>query len=120
MKYMCLIYDEEKNWLNLSEEQQGEVFAAHQAVTEAAQKNGQYVGGEGLQPSATTKVVKVRDGKPLVTDGPFVELKEQIGGFYMFDCENIEQALELAAQIPEAKSGVVEVRPCMVFDMPES
>lgn len=119
MKYLCLIYDDEKNWIDLPEEEQGRILGEHQAVTEEAMKRGQYAGGEGLEPSRNSTVLRVRDGKTLRTDGPFMELKEQLGGFYMFDCDNLEQALELAAKIPEAKSGVIEVRPCMVFEPPE-
>lgn len=116
MKYLCLIYDNEKNWLETTPEEQGRIFAAHQNVMEEAQKRGQFAGGEGLEPSRNGKVLRVRDGKTVTTDGPFMELKEQLGGFYMFDCETIEQALELAAKIPEAESGSIEIRPCMVYD----
>lgn len=116
MKYLCLIYDNEKNWLDASPDEQGKIFAAHQAVYEEATKRGQMAGGEGLQPSHNSTVLRVRDGKTVTTDGPFMELKEQIGGFYMFDCENLDQAMELAALIPEAKTGTIEIRPCMVYD----
>ncbi len=116
MKYLCLIYDNEKNWMDASPEEQGKIFAEHQVLHDEANKRGQYAGGEGLQPSHSTTVLRVRDGKTVTTDGPYMELKEQIGGFYMFDCDNLDQAMELAALIPEAKSGTIEIRPCMVFD----
>jgi len=120
MKYLCLIYGNEKDWMDASPDEQGKIFAAHHELTEEAIKRGQMAGGEGLQPSHNATVLRVRDGKAVTTDGPFMELKEQIGGFYMFDCENLDQALELAALIPEAKTGTIEVRPCMVFDDPDA
>lgn len=119
MKYLCLIYDDERNWVDLPPEGQAEVFAEHQKLTEAALERGQLAGGEGLQPVAHTTVLRVRDGETITTDGPFMELKEQLGGFYIFDCDDLDQAMELAAMIPEAKSGHIEIRPCMVFDPPE-
>jgi len=116
MKYLCLIYDDESRWLNASEDQQRETFQEHMALMEQAQKNGQWVGGEGLQPTQSATTVRVRDGKVVHGDGPFVELKEQIGGFYLFDCGNLDDALALAAKIPEARTGTVEVRPVMEFE----
>lgn len=116
MKYLCLIYDDESQWLNASPEEQHETFAEHMALTEEARSKGQYVGGEGLQPVRYATTVKVRNGKVVQTDGPFIEMKEQIGGYYLFDCETLDEATALAAKIPEARTGTIEVRPVMVFE----
>lgn len=116
MKYLCLIYDEESRWLDASPEEQQALLAEHMALTEEARKKGQLVGGEGLEPVRSTTTVRVRDGKTIHGDGPFMELKEQIGGFYLFDCANLDEALALAARIPEARTGTIEVRPVMDFE----
>jgi hypothetical protein len=75
-----------------------------------------FVGGDGLQPAATATTVRVRDGERLLTDGPYAETKEQLGGFYMLECKDLDEALSWAARIPEAKTGSIEVRPVMVYD----
>jgi hypothetical protein len=116
MKYLCLIYDDENRWLDATPDQQHATFAEHAALMEDAQKKGAWVHGEGLQPVRAATTLRIRDGKTIQTDGPFVELKEQIGGFYLFDCENLDQALALAAKIPEARTGAVEIRPAMVYE----
>ena len=116
MKYMFLIYDNEQNWVGLTENEQGEVLRAHGAFTEAARAHGKYVGGEGLQPTQTATTVSVRDKKTVTTDGPFMETKEQLGGFYLLDCRDIDDAVEWAARIPEAGRGHIEIRPLMVFE----
>lgn len=116
MKYLCLIYDDENRWLNAKPEEQQQTFAEHAALMKEAQNKGQWVGGEGLQPTRSATTIRVRDGKLMQTDGPFIELKEQIGGFYLFDCETLDEATALAAKIPEARTGCVEIRPVMVFE----
>lgn len=116
MKYIFLIYDNEKTWLSLSEAEQGQVFAAHMAFTEAAQKAGKMVGGEALEPTRSATTVRVQSGKPIHTDGPFAETKEQLGGYYILDCNDLDDALAWASKLPEAKTGSIEVRPVMVFE----
>ncbi|MEM1023546.1 MAG: YciI family protein [Myxococcota bacterium] len=116
MKYLCLIYDDENRWLDAKPEEQQQSFAEHMALMEEAQKNKQWVGGEGLQPVRNTVTLRVRNGKTVQTDGPFTELKEQIGGFYLFDCDNFDQAAALASKIPEARTGTIEIRPVMVYE----
>jgi hypothetical protein len=81
------------------------------AFTQSIQQNGNFVGGERLQPTATATTVRVRDGKTLTTDGPFAETKEQIGGFYLIEAKDIDEAIAIAARIPSARYGCVEVRP---------
>jgi hypothetical protein len=75
-----------------------------------------FVGGEGLQPVATATTVRVRDGERMLTDGPYAETKEQLGGYYLLECKDLDDALNWAARIPEAKSGAIEVRPVMDYD----
>jgi len=111
MKYMLLLFNEES-----AEPPAPSEMAAWQAFGEGAAKVATQIAGAALQPSATATVVSVRDGKRITTDGPFVETKEQLGGYYVFDCENLDVALDLAAKIPWAPTGHIEVRPLMEFD----
>ncbi|MBA2634174.1 MAG: YciI family protein [Chloroflexi bacterium] len=115
MKYALLLYADEAAWDDLDPEAQGAVMAEHEAATEAMQAAGAYVGGEALSLTNTARTLRLRDGKPLVTDGPFVEAKEALGGFYLVECASIDEALEWAARIPEARIGGVEVRPLLDF-----
>ena len=116
MKYLAIIYNDESLYVNATPRQIGELFAAHGEFGEAAGKAGVFVGGEGLQGTNTATVVRVRDGERLLTDGPYAETKEQLGGFYMLECKDLDEALAWAARIPEAKTGAIEVRPVMVYD----
>ena len=116
MKYMAIIYNDESQYANATPEDIGAIFAAHGEFGEAAGKAGVLLGGEGLQPTATATTVRVRDDERLLTDGPYAETKEQLGGFYMLECKDLDEALAWAARIPEAKTGAVEVRPVMVYD----
>ena len=115
MKYLCLIYDDEKNWVNLSQPEMDAVFAEHEAFSQGIRARGQYVAGEALHPSTAATTVRVRNGKTTTTDGPFAETKEQLGGFYIVEAADLNEALQIAARIPEAKSGSIEVRPVMDF-----
>jgi|tagenome__1003787_1003787.scaffolds.fasta_scaffold20223255_1 hypothetical protein len=116
MKYMAIIYNDESSYADATPEQIGALFAAHGEFGEAAGQAGVMLGGDGLQPVATATTVRVRDGERLLTDGPYAETKEQLGGFYMLECKDLDEALAWAARIPEAKTGAVEVRPVMVYD----
>ena len=113
MKYLCLIYDDEKNWVHLSQPEMDAVFAEHEAFSQGIRAAGQYVAGEALHPSTTATTVRVRNGRTLTTDGPFAETKEQLGGFYILEAADLNDALQIAARIPEARSGSIEVRPVM-------
>jgi hypothetical protein len=113
---MAIIYNDESNYANATPEEIGAIFAAHGEFGESAGKEGVLLGGDGLQPVATATTVRVRDGERLLTDGPYAETKEQLGGFYMLECKDLDEALAWAARIPEAKTGAVEVRPVMVYD----
>jgi hypothetical protein len=113
MQFLLLIYDQEKRSTALSESDQAteyQEFAAFGQEFAAAIK-----GGQALQPTPTAKTVRVRSGKPLVTDGPFAETKEQLGGYYLVEAGDIEAALAIAAKIPWARFGSIEVRPIMQF-----
>ena len=113
MQYLCLICSPEDYYSRLSEEEMGGLYQAYvdydQAVTEA----GILVDSNRLQPSSTATSVRVRDGETLTTDGPYADTKEQCGGYYLFSCEDLDEALSWAAKIPSAAYGTVEVRPVM-------
>jgi hypothetical protein len=119
MQYLLLIYGDEQGrteaWEQLSEEEQGREMRAWYTYTEELRKSGVHVAGEALQPTGTAKTVRVEEGERLVTDGPFAETKEQLGGYYVIDVDTEEQALDWAAKMPSLPHGSVEVRPIMVF-----
>ena len=114
MKYALLIYEDEGNWANITPQEAGEIMDAYNAFGEEAGER--ILAGDGLQPTATATTVRVRDGERLLTDGPFAETKEQLGGFYVVDASSLDEALDLAAKIPGAKKGSVEVRPVMIYE----
>jgi hypothetical protein len=120
VKYLAIIYNDESLYANAGPEDLGAIFAAHGQFGEAAGKAGVFAGGEGLQGTSTATTVRVRDGERMLTDGPYAETKEQIGGYYLLDCKDLDDALNWAAQIPEAKSGAIEVRPVMNFEAVEA
>lgn len=107
VKYMFLIYDDEKSPNNGSPER----MAEYGAFSELANKNGVIRDGNRLRPSDAATTVRVRDGHTKTTDGPFAETKEQLGGYFIFECKDLDEALSYAAKIPSAKDGAVEVRP---------
>src|SRR3954468_8569570 len=115
MKYLCLIYENEKNFETLSPADGEAIMNEYFAFTEGIRRSGQYVAGEALQPTATATTVKVRNGKVSTTDGPFAETKEQLGGFYMIEAKDLNDAIQVAAKIPAARSGSIEVRPLVDF-----
>ena len=116
MKYALTIYGDEAQRENATPEQMQEVSQAYGAVTQEMQGKGVLVAGEGLYPTPTATTLRVREGDRQVTDGPFAETKEQLGGFYVLDVKDLDEAIEWAAKIPGAQLGSVEIRPVMVFD----
>jgi hypothetical protein len=110
MKYLALIYGEEERWASLSEQE----WQAEMEEYIALANEPVSVGGAELQPTATATTVRVRGDETLITDGPFAELKEALGGYYVFECDSIEEACAYAARIPAARHGCVEVRPVHV------
>jgi hypothetical protein len=118
MRYLCLIYDEEKKLNTMSQEEGNAFMGEYFAFTEGIKQSGHYLGGEALQPVATATTIKVRNGKLSTTDGPFAETKEQLGGYYLIEAKDLNDALQVAAKIPSARLGSVEVRPIMEFAQP--
>ena len=112
MRYMLLIYGNDNHRTSMSEAQMGEMMAAYGAFTAEIQQSGIMLAGEPLQPIATATTVRVRDGKTQTTDGPFAETKEQLGGFYIVETDDLDEAVELASKMPHLEDGgSVEVRP---------
>ena|SRR5207253_3062579 len=111
MQYLLLIHDDEQRWAAMTEEEQTAIYSEYRVLTADLRESGAFVGGNQLQPAPTAVTVRVRDGEQLVTDGPFAETKEQLGGYYLIDVESLDEALEWAAKIPSARLGSVEVRP---------
>lgn len=120
MKYAVLIYTQEVPAEQVRPEEWGQVMAEYNAYTALLNQAGVNTdGGEALHETKTAKSVRVRDGKQQVTDGPFAETKEALGGFYILDCKDMDQALNYAAQCPGAKWGTIEVRPVNEFSQPQ-
>jgi hypothetical protein len=111
MKYMLLIYDDPKVWERLSQEETGKLMADYRQLSEDLKAKGQYVAGSQLMPTTSATSVQVRSGKRLVTDGPFAETREQLGGYYLVDVPDLDAALAIAERIPSARLGTIEVRP---------
>ena len=114
MRYALLIYGDESAGSQASKEEQEAVMTAYNAFGERYKE--QIVGGEALLETSSATTVRVRNGKSLTTDGPFAETKEQLGGFYLVNCNDLDEALQIAANIPGALRGSIEVRPIMEFE----
>jgi hypothetical protein len=115
MKFIALLYGDESNYSEATPEQTAAIFQAHGEFSQAAGAAGVLEGGDGLQPTTSATTLHVRDGERMLTDGPYAETKEQLGGFYALECKDLDEALEWAARIPEAKTGFVEVRPVIDY-----
>jgi len=111
MKYMLLIYHEEKRWNQLSEAERQEFYVEYRKLRGELQSSGQFLDGSQLQASTFATSVRVRDGKALVTDGPFAETHEQLGGYFLIQAATPEEAISIAKRIPSARMGTIEVRP---------
>jgi hypothetical protein len=119
MKYLCLIYDEEAK-LNAMPKAEADAFMGEYfAFSKDLRDKGQYVTGEALQPVSTATTVRVRGGSTLTTDGPFAETTEQLGGFYLVEARDLNDAIEIAARIPSARLGSIEIRPVVDFSQTE-
>ena len=118
MQYMLLIYDDEKLWADMPAEQGAQLNDEYMKFTQDILKSGKMKAGDALQPTRTATTVRVRGGKTATTDGPFAETKEQLGGYYLIEADNLDEAIAIAARIPSAKVGSIEVRPVMKIDMP--
>jgi hypothetical protein len=115
MRYLCLIYDDEKKWAEMPKEEADAMMGEYFAFTEGVKASGHYVAGEALQPVETATTVRVRNGRLSTTDGPFAETKEQLGGFYLIEARDLNDAIQVAAKIPSARIGSIEVRPIVDF-----
>ena len=111
MKYMLLIYGDEAAWQNASEETRELVYAGHRKLSEELAKRNANASGFELQPAANATTVRVENGKTVTSDGPYAETKEALGGFYVVDLPNLDEAIELAAMIPVVGSTTIEIRP---------
>jgi hypothetical protein len=116
VRYMLLIYTNEASEPQQGSQEYTQYFQDYGTFTEEVNKAGAFLAGDALMPVSTATTVRVREGKALTTDGPFAETKEQLGGFYMLNCKDVDEALAWAAKIPGAKYGSIEVRPVMEFD----
>ncbi len=110
MQYVALIHEDEREWQSLGDEERQAAYARYIELS----GDEAVVGGAELQPTSTATTVRVRDGEQLVTDGPYAEVKEALGGYYVFECDSIDEACRLAAKIPAAERGAIEVRPVFV------
>jgi hypothetical protein len=115
MRYLALIYTPEPTEAP-SEEQGRQMMPEYGEYTEMIKQRGTYLGGDALLPSSTATTVRIRDGKLSTTDGPFAETKEQLGGYYLLECKDLDEAIDLAGKIPGARFGAIEVRPIMELD----
>lgn len=116
MKYALLIYTNEADDANMTAAEQEANMGAYWAFTNEINEAGVNLGGEALMPTTMATTVQVRDGKTMSTDGPFAETKEQLGGFYLLECKDLDEAIAYAAKIPGAQVGSIEVRPIMEFE----
>ncbi len=115
MQYMLLIYGDDAQRERMSEDERGAMMDEYFAYTAELRESGAYVRGDALQPTRTATTVRVRNGEQLVTDGPFAETKEQLGGYYIVEAASLDEAIEWAAKIPSSRFGSIEVRPIREF-----
>jgi len=111
MKYILLIYHDEQAFNRSTEDERQKTYAEYRQLIEELKSSGKYLFGDQLQPTAMAQSVRVRDGKQLITDGPFAETREQVGGFFMIEASDADEANRIAARIPSARTGTIEVRP---------
>jgi len=118
MQYLLMIYENEKTWADMSPDKVAAVTGEYMAYSKDIASSGHMKAGDALQPTSTATTVRVRDGKTLTTDGPFAETREQLGGYYLIEAADLDEAIKLAARIPSARWGSVEIRPVVVFAPP--
>ena len=115
MQYLLMIYRNEAELGKMDATARQKMRAEYGAFTQSIIQSGHFKAGDGLQPTTTATTVRVRDGKILATDGPFAETREQLGGYYLIEAKNLDEAIAIAARVHSAKFGSIEVRPVMVF-----
>ena len=118
MKYMLLIYQDEPSWNALTDAKRQQIFLEFRKLRSELEASGKFVTGSQLQPIATATSVRVRDGKELITDGPFAETHEQLGGYFLIEAKDLDEATSIAARIPSARVGTIEVRPLVEMAAP--
>jgi hypothetical protein len=111
MKYLCLIYDDETQFARMNKDQADAMMGDYHKFTQDIQKSGHYIGGNALQPTPSATTVRLRNGSISTTDGPFAETKEQLGGYYLVEARDLNDAIQVAGRIPGARNGSIEVRP---------
>jgi len=117
MEYLLLIYNSEADGKKMNAAEQGQMFQEYMAFTQDLTKSGKNRGGNALEQTPTATTVRVRNGKTVVTDGPFAETKEQLGGYYLVEAKDLDEAISIAARIPGSKHGSIEVRPVRKINM---
>jgi hypothetical protein len=118
MQYLLLIYDKENDWGKLSAAEQDAIMKEYREFSKSMNESGHYRAGSQLHPVSKATTVRVRDGKKLITDGPFADTKEQLGGYYLIEAKDLDEAVGLAARVPSARFGSIEVRPLVGRDRP--
>jgi hypothetical protein len=121
MRYMLLVYSKEANMAAMSQEEAEKITAGHWAVMEETAKRGIFRGAEPLKPTASATTVRIQNGKPFITDGPFAETKEQLAGYYVLDCKDLDEAILWASKIPthcKGGDGCIEIRPIIPIPQP--
>lgn len=111
MKYLLLIYDNEQEWGAIAEPEKQLIYSEYRKLSEELRSNGKLVSGSQLAPTSAATSVRVRDDKQLVTDGPFAETHEQLGGYFLIEARDLDEAISIAARVPSARMGTIEVRP---------
>ena len=118
MQYLLLIYSDEKQWANLSEAERSAMLQEYTNFSQSVARSGHLRGGNELHPTSKALTVRVRNRKQAVTDGPFAETKEQLGGYYLIEAKDQDEAVAIAARIPSARVGCIEVRPIIPHEIP--
>lgn len=116
MQYLLLIYANESEYGTMSPGQKETLLTDYAEFTKSIVQSGHFKGADRLRPTSTATSVRVRDGKPMITDGPFAETREQLGGYYLVDAKDLDEAIEIAARIPSSRYGTIEVRPVWLRD----
>lgn len=114
MQYLLLIYSPEPHWESMPEPERKKIYQQYRELIGELQKDGKFLGGHELQPTTSATTVRVRNGKKAVTDGPFAETKEHLGGYFLVEAKDLDEALSMAARIPSATAGSIEVRPVKI------
>jgi hypothetical protein len=114
MQYLLLIYGSEAEWGKVTPTEETAIHQEYRQLIQELAGKGQFLGGDQLKPTSLATTVRVRDGKRVVTDGPFAETKEQLGGYFLVNANDLDEAIAMAARIPSARNGTIEVRPVIV------